>query len=183
MNVVDAATKEQIDLIHSLLDAKFGGLYADVWKIGVNLSLRIGDLLKLKYSDFNLDDRILKLTESKTVKKKEIRLNQTVIDIIVRRKREQPNHVWLFEVECNRAKNKAISRISVSRAFKECGDMLNLNINTHSMRKSRGMAMYKDNVPVEKIARVLNHSNISSTLRYLGISREDVLQTYDDYQL
>ena len=183
MNVVNAVDKEQINLIHSLLNNKFGGIYGDIWKIGVNLSLRIGDLLKLKYSDFNLDDRILKLTESKTVKKKEIRLNQTVIDIIVRRKREQPSDVWLFQVHSNRAKNKPISRISVSRAFKECGDMLNLNINTHSMRKSRGMAMYKDNVPVEKIARVLNHSNTSSTLRYLGISKEEVLQTYDEYQL
>ncbi len=183
MNTVDAVDKEQINLIHSLLNNKFGGIYGDIWKIGVNLSLRIGDLLKLKYSDFNLDDRILKLTESKTVKKKEIRLNQTVIEIIVRRKREQPNHVWLFEVECNRAKNKAISRISVSRAFKECGDMLNLNINTHSMRKSRGMAMFNDGVSIEKIAHVLNHSNTSSTLRYLGITQQDVLQTYDDYQL
>ena len=183
MNVVDAATKEQIDLIPSLLNNRWGGLYGDIWKIGVNLSLRIGDLLKLKYSDFNLHDRNLNLVESKTTKKKEIRLNQTVIDIIVRRKREQPNHVWLFEVECNRAKNKAISRISVSRAFKEAGDMLNLNINTHSMRKSRGMAMFTDGVPIEKISMVLNHSSTSTTLRYLGITQQDVLQTYDDYQL
>jgi hypothetical protein len=30
------------------------------------------------------------------------------------------------------------------------------------MRKSRGMAMYKDGVPVEKIAKVLNHSNTNT---------------------
>jgi integrase len=142
VNTVDAATKEQISLIHSLLNSRFGQIYGDVWKIGVNLSLRIDDLLKLKHTDFNLHDRTLKLNESKTGKAKEIRLNQTVIDIIVRRKKEQPNDVWLFEVHSNRAKNKPISRISISRAFKESGDMLNLSINTHSMRKSRGMAMY-----------------------------------------
>jgi integrase len=183
MNVVNAVDKEQINLIHSLLNNKFGGIYGDIWKIGVNLSLRIGDLLKLKYSDFNLHDRTLKLNESKTGKAKEIRLNKNVIDIIVRRKREQPSDVWLFQVHSNRAKDKAISRISVSRAFKEAGDMLNLNINTHSMRKTRGCAMFNDGMSIEKIARVLNHSNTSSTLRYLGISKEEVLQTYDDYQL
>jgi site-specific recombinase XerD len=48
------------------------------------------------------------------------------------------------------------------------------------MRKSRGMAMFNDGVPIEKIAHVLNHSNTSSTLRYLGITREAVLQTYDE---
>jgi hypothetical protein len=38
-------------------------------------------------------------------------------------------------------------------------------------------------VPVEKIAKVLNNSNTTSTLRYLGITKEEVLQTYDDYAL
>jgi hypothetical protein len=28
-----------------------------------------------------------------------------------------------------------------------------------------------------------NHSNTTSTLRYLGITKEEVLRTYDDYAL
>jgi len=183
MNTVDAVDKSQINLIHSLLSNKFGGIYGDIWKVGVNLSLRISDLLSLKYTDFNLKDRTLNLTESKTGKAKSIRLNQTAIDIIVKRKQDHPSDVWLFQVHCNRAKNKPISRISVSRVFKDASDMLNLNINTHSMRKSRGMAMFNDGVAIEKIAHVLNHSNTTSTLRYLGITREEIMKTYDDYEL
>jgi integrase len=183
MNIVNAADKNQIALVHSLLNNKFGQIYGDIWKVGVNLSLRISDLLNLKYTDFNLQERTLSLTESKTGKAKIIRLNQTAIDIITKRKKEYPSDVWLFQVHSNRAKDKPISRISVSRSFKDAGDMLNLNINTHSMRKSRGMAMFKDGVPVEKIAQVLNHTNTSSTLRYLGITREEILETYDNYQL
>jgi site-specific recombinase XerD len=45
------------------------------------------------------------------------------------------------------------------------------------------MALYKDGVPIEKIAKVLNHSNTSTTMAYLGITKEEVLQTYDDYKL
>ena len=45
------------------------------------------------------------------------------------------------------------------------GDILGLTINTHSMRKSRGMAMFNDGVSIEKIAQVLNHSNTTSTMR------------------
>jgi integrase len=82
MSIVNAATKEQIALVHSLLNNKFGQIYADIWKVGVNLSLRISDLLRLKYTDFNLQDRTLTLVESKTGKAKSIRLNQTAIDII-----------------------------------------------------------------------------------------------------
>jgi site-specific recombinase XerD len=73
--------------------------------------------------------------------------------------------------------------VSVSRAFKEAGDILGLTINTHSMRKSRGMAMFNDGVSIEKIAQVLNHSNTTSTMRYLGITQAAIMKTYDDYEL
>ncbi|MDP2098398.1 MAG: tyrosine-type recombinase/integrase [Coriobacteriia bacterium] len=183
MNTVDAVTKAEIDMVHAALMNKYGQLYADIWKVGVNLSLRIGDLLRLKYADLNIPERTLSLTEAKTSKPKTIRLNAAAIAVITRRRQEYPTDTWLFQVNCNRAKGKAISRVSVSRVFKETGDMLGLTINTHSMRKSRGMAMYRDGVKVETIARVLNYSNTSSTLRYLGITNQDVLQTYDDYEL
>ncbi len=183
MNTVNAATKTEIEMVHTLLRNKFGELYADVWKVGVNLSLRISDLLQLKYGDLNLEERSLKLVEAKTGKLKLIRLNPSVIAVVEKRRQQYPSDVWLFQVHCHRAKDKPISRVSVSRVFKEAGELLGLRINTHSMRKSRGMAMYKDGVPIEKIAKVLNHSNTSSTLRYLGITQEEVLQTYDDYEL
>ena len=74
MNAVDAANKAEIDMMHAVLANKFGQLYADIWKVGVNLSLRISDLLTLKYADLNLEERSLKLTEAKTGKLKTIRL-------------------------------------------------------------------------------------------------------------
>ena len=183
MNIVNAASKAEIDMVHTLLMKKYGDLYADIWKVGVNLSLRISDLLDLEYGDFNMDDRSLRLREKKTGKLKDIRLNAPAITVIEKRKKENPSDSWLFQVHSNRAKDKPISRVSVSRVFKEAGEILGLTINTHSMRKSRGMAMYKDGVPIEKIAKVLNHTNPSSTLRYLGITHEEVMKTYDDYEL
>jgi integrase len=183
MNAVDAANNAEIAMMHAVPLKKFGQLYADIWKVGVNLSLRISDLLTLKYTDLNLEERSLTLTEAKTAKRKTIRLNSAAVLVIVRRRQENPADTWLFQVHSNRAKDKPVSRVSVSRVFKEAGELLGLTINTHSMRKSRGMAMYKDGVPVEKIAKVLNHSNTTSTLRYLGITQAEVLQTYDDYEL
>lgn len=96
MNTVEAATKAEMDLIHALLNKKFGQLYADIWKVGVNLSLRISDLLTLKYADLNLSDRSLQLMEQKTGKQKQLRLNSAAIAIIERRRKEQPSDKWLF---------------------------------------------------------------------------------------
>jgi hypothetical protein len=54
---------------------------------------------------------------------------------------------------------------------------------TGKAKSIRLMAMFNDGVAIEKISMVLNHSNTTSTLRYLGITREEIMKTYDDYQL
>lgn len=183
MNIVDAVSKDEVELIHALLIKKQSPIYADIWKAGVNLSLRISDLLALKYSDIDIKNRSINIVESKTDKAKAIRLNSAAFDIIERRKRENPTDIWLFQVNCNRAKNKPISRGIVSKVLKSTGDMIGLKVSTHSMRKSRGKALFDGGIPIEKICKVLNHSSPTETLRYLGITREEVMQTYDDFLL
>ena len=183
MKTVDAASRVEVDMIHAILIKKYPCVYADIWKTGCNLSLRIGDLLSLVYENLDIPGRKIKLIEQKTGKIKIIRLNSVALSIIERRKSEYPSDTWLFQNHSNRSSNCALSRVSVARVFKAAGDNLGLSIGTHSMRKSRGAIMFSEGVSIEKIAKVLNHSNTSSTLRYLGITQESVLQTYDDYQL
>lgn len=183
MNIVEAVGPAEIGLVTALLQKRYGQLYVDVWKVGLNLSLRIGDLLSLRFDQLDTDKRELHLVEKKTGKPKAVRLNSAACEVINRRQLENPDHTWLFEVDCNRAKGKPITRQSVSRAFQDVGKSLDLRIGTHSMRKSRGKAMYDSGIPVEKIAKVLNHSDTGVTLRYLGITQEAVMQTYDDFVL
>lgn len=183
MNVVDGVGKDEVNDVHRLLGRKYGTIYADIWKLGVNVSLRISDLLAVKFADLDVGNRTLTLIEGKTGKNKCVRLNEPALEIIQRRRLENPDHVWLFQVSCNRAKNQPISRVSVSRAFKSAGDVLGVTINTHSMRKSRGKAMFEAGVSIEKICKVLNHSDTGVTLRYLGITQAEILKTYDDFIL
>ena len=183
MNTVDAISKDEIGLVTTLINKRYGSLYADIWKVGLNLSLRISDLLSLRYDQLDLEGRALSLIEQKTGKSKAIRLNQTVLDIIQRRREQQPNDIWLFQVHSNRAKNKPISRNAVSKALKDVGDTLGLSINTHSMRKSRGKALYDAGVSLEQIAKVLNHSSPAVTMRYIGLTHAQTMATYDEFQL
>ena len=184
MVTVDAVkTKQDIQLVAHLLKKYGGDMYADIWRIGINLSLRISDLLSIKYDDLDLDNRILKLKEQKTGKSKEIRLNNTVIDIVEKRRNAMPDDIYLFQVHSNRSSNKPVSRQMVARKFKEVGETMNMSISTHSMRKTRGFAMWNDGVPVEMISKVLNHSTPAVTMAYIGITKQEVLDTYDRYEL
>lgn len=184
MNTTEAVrTKDDIYQVSFLLRKYGGELYADIWNIGINLSLRISDLLGIKFSDLNKEDRSLKIREQKTGKSKEIRLNNKVLSIVEKRRQQHPADEYLFTVHSNRASGVPVSRQMVSRKFKEVGETMDVALSTHSMRKSRGFAMWSDGVPIEIISKVLNHSSPAVTMVYLGITKEEVLSTYDDYEL
>lgn len=69
------AVKDQdtVKLIGYLLERQFNQQLADVWNIGLNLALRISDLLSIKFSDIHGDRFIFK--KSKTGKIASIKLN------------------------------------------------------------------------------------------------------------
>ena len=50
-------------------------------------------------------------------------------------------------------------------------------IGTHSMRKTAGFHMYKQSKDIGTIMKVLGHKEPSVTLRYIGITEEDVNNT------
>jgi len=175
--------RDQITLVSTLLLKHGSQLYQDIWNIGINVSLRISDLLAIKYTDLDMDKHILKLKEQKTGKGKEVKLNAKVVDIIQRRRNDHPEDVYLFEGHSNRSKGKPVSRQMVARKFKEIGEIIGIQLSTHSMRKTRGFVMYNDGKDIALISKVLNHSSPAVTMRYLGITREEVMDTYDQYQL
>ncbi|WP_375241986.1 tyrosine-type recombinase/integrase, partial [Lacinutrix sp.] len=62
--------------------------YCLLISIGVFTGLRIGDILKLRYTDFSRGD-ILSVIEQKTKKTRRIKLNQDLLEIIFRVKGKQ----------------------------------------------------------------------------------------------
>jgi len=186
MNEVEAVkSKDDLITIHTLLKKHGSQDYADIWKLGVNVALRISDLLSINSGHINLERRELELVESKTGKKRLIRLNETAVNIIKRRQSENPDDVYLFQSNSRRGRSsgKPINRSSVARKFKEIGDIVGIRLSTHSMRKTRGYMMHQAGVSIEQISRVLNHASPSVTMFYIGLCKEETMQTYDTFEL
>lgn len=182
MELVEAVkTTAEVQQIANKLtrNAKGNTLYADLWNFGLQVALRISDLLTITYEDA-LQGRIV-IKESKTGKVRSIKLNEKAAAIVQQRRAAHPTHTYLFEVDSNRAKGKAVSRIAVAVAFKAVGDELGISLGTHSMRKTRGWLMHSSGVSIEKICKVLNHSSPAITMAYIGLTQAEIDETYDEF--
>lgn len=176
---------DTVKLISHLLEKRQSKQMADIWNIGLNLALRISDLLSIKFDDIN-DGRLL-ITETKTNKQASIKLNVKALDLIFKIKHAFPHHVYLFQSYRNQqAKNsnpKPISRRAVSKAFAEVGEELGISLGTHSMRKTRGYHLYQNTKDLGRVMKMLRHSSEAVTLRYIGITQEDVDRDFVELEI
>ena len=86
---------DTVKLISYLLKRTYGQQIADVWDVGLNLALRISDLLSIKFENIE-HDRLL-LVEGKTSKLATIKLNEKARAVIARIHSEHPDHIYLFQ--------------------------------------------------------------------------------------
>ena len=148
MKTVDAIKgSDQIAVVGHMLNKHGGDTYRDIWQLGINLALRISDLLNLTYSDFAGGNTIT-VIEGKTGKTRIIKLNDKVQTIVKQRQSLNPNDNYLFQSVGNRAKSllKPITHETVARKFAEVGEIIGVHLGTHSMRKTRGYAMWSAGV-------------------------------------
>jgi len=158
--------------------------YADIWSLGINLALRISDLLAIQYDDV-VGKKILIIVEGKTNKTRQIKLNDTAKGIIARRRADYTDDLYLFQATGPRVHNiapKPLDRSTVARKFAEIGDMksIGVKLGTHSMRKTRGYHLLQAGHSIETICKMFQHSSPAVTLRYIGIEQEDIDATFDD---
>lgn len=141
----------------------------------LNTGLRIGDVLALKRK--NLSDGVLNIREEKTGKKQYRKLNSDVISIVERYCSN--NNICrednLFDVKV-RWVQKYLHKVSA---------IMNLHgVSTHSFRKTYAHFQYLNNdCNIELVRRLLNHSSIVVTQRYLGITDYEVNKASEEFKI
>jgi integrase len=166
----------------ALISRRFHKTYSHkigcVWDLGLELALRISDLLDLKYSD--IDNGYVTIVEAKTSKASKIKLNPRAVEVIDALRVRNPNDDYLFQANGNRSSGeKPFSRQYITKAFGVVAEDVDLLLGTHSMRKTRGYHLYKQTNDVAKVSAMLQHSSTGVTLRYIGITQEDRDNDFD----
>ncbi len=176
---------DKIQLVGHLLEVRCSKQMADIWKVGLNLALRISDLLSVKYSDIESDRLTVK--ESKTGKIANIKLNAKALSKINEIKQEHPEHVYLFQSYRNKqsinTKARPLNRRSVTKAFMLVGEEMGISLGTHSMRKTRGYHLYQRTKDIGRVMKMLRHGSEQVTLRYIGITQDDVDKDFIELEI
>lgn len=144
--------------------------------LGINLGLRISDLLTLKVSDFFEENNRFKkyaiITESKTDKKRKMAISDAVKKEIKSAGITAYSDDYMFP---SRKGNKPIGRVQAYRVLNEGAERAGLaEIGTHSLRKTFGYHAYKGGASIQTIQKLLNHSSEKDTIKYIGINQDTV---------
>ena len=172
--------------------------------VGINTGLRYSDLSTLRFSDFMDQDGIfyerIDLLEKKTQKShktnRHIYINEAVRQAISIYLAHHPKHLndLLFEsISNNRTlynqESKPLCRSSfgdiIQKAAREAG--LSGSYNTHTLRKTFGcnfLRAHKDDPhAIYTLQMIYGHSSPSITLRYIGITEDDIKNSYLELNL
>lgn len=153
-----------------------------LFTFGINSSLRISDILRIKVGDVRNKD-VLTLREQKTGKAKKFRLNQSIVAAVKTLvPAEASDDAPLFP---SRKGSAPISRVQAYRVLNEAAKRAGIDceIGTHTLRKTFAYHAYKAGVDLAVIQSVLNHSSQRETLRYIGIVQDDIDNAYINVNL
>lgn len=142
-----------------------------LFMFGIYTGLRISDMLKLRVRDVREKDYIY-IREKKTGKEKRFPINGELKPVIVDFIRDRKDFEFLFKSP--NYPNKAISRQQAYNILTNAGKAFGESaIGTHTLRKTFGYHMYQQTHDAVTIKEILNHSDISTTLRYIGINQDN----------
>ena len=158
--------------------------------VGVFTGLRISDLLKLRFCQFE-NTEILNIMEQKTKKTRRIKINADLKDIVVRIRGKMgvsDSNQFIF---VNRYGTKPIDQsyvnVKLKEIFKQYNIVLEGNASSHLFRKTLGNRVLRlnnySNEAIILLMELFSHSSPAITKRYLGIREKEILDVYDSVRL
>ena len=155
--------------------------------IGINSSLRISDLLQLRFDHFaNLaHDRRVTIKEQKTGKIKTMYINDSIMKALEDITPPADEKAYLFPSQKGGGA-KPISRVQAWRilnAAAERAGLKHINFGTHTMRKTFAYHAYLNKVDLSTLMKLLNHSSQKETVRYIGIEQTAMHDVYKNLNL
>lgn len=142
---------------------------------GINLGLRIEDLLSLRFKDLKSDS--IEIIEGKTKKKRSLKVNEHIK--LALKSFDDDSKGYAFTSQ----KGTPFSPQHINRKLKDhFKGVGGGKVTSHSLRKCFGRRVFETNGETEKalvyLSQLFNHSSTQVTRIYLGIQQEELDDIY-----
>ena len=140
--------------------------------LGINTGLKLSDLLNLKFKDFLEEDGILYLI----INNINYPVNTIVKDCFYTYKNIRKENIDDSFLFASRKGNVPIDRSHAYRILNDTARKIGLSskVGTHTLRKTFGYHFYKKYGDLKYLQKLFNHTTSKQTLKYIGISEEDL---------
>lgn len=158
-----------------------------IFVVGINVGLRAGDLLSLKTNDVTDGNTIfdtVTIKEQKTGKTRNFALNKNAkeaIQLYINSLADYELNDYLFKSRKGGHLGVRPLHHIIKTLTKDLG--IKGNFGTHTLRKTMAYHRYINNVPLETLQKLLNHSSSAITLRYIGITQKVIIDCYNAVNL
>lgn len=133
-------------------------------------SLRVSELINLKWTDIDRSRMIINIIQAKGKKDRQVGLNQKLIDLLTEYWHEYHSIIYVLNGQGNHDQYSERSVGEVVKQLASKSGIDNKRIYTHLMRHTSATHMVEAGTDINLIQKLLGHSNVKTTNRYLHTS-------------
>ncbi|MCX5804059.1 MAG: tyrosine-type recombinase/integrase [Proteobacteria bacterium] len=136
--------------------------------VALDTGMRLGEILSLTWDQIDLSGKIISVKHTKTGKERRVLVTERVYRTLISRKEENPQGAMVFPS----VKGNSTSRAHT--AFKRACDKAGiLGLRFHDLRHTCATRLVIGGVDIATVKKILGHSTIRTTERYLHPSSEE----------
>lgn len=159
-----------------------------LFTLGIDWGLRASDLVALTVADVKDKDHFL-IKEQKTGKGKYAKINDGLKEQIANyiESHDLDADDWLFPSRSRDRKTgerKHIQRQTLYKMLEKVAEYLEWDfVGTHTLRKTFAYHLYRKTGNIALVQELLNHSSQAVTLRYIGVTQDELDNALEDFCL
>jgi integrase len=153
--------------------------YRDLVRFAVSTMMRVGEIVNLKWSSIDLEQRLILVenTETyrtKTRKSRVVPMNEWVYCFLIRKEKKN-EHVFTFPD----GKSLRVGYVSTRFTKYVRKAPIDQKIHFHSLRHTGATWLVQKDVPIFTVQHILGHSSIATTQIYSHLGVEDMRRSID----
>lgn len=152
-----------------------------MFAMGVYTGLRISDILKLRVRDVR-NKEFISTREIKTRKEKLIPINKYLRGQIDEYIQDKKDFEYIFKSP--EKPNASISRQQAYNILTSAAKQFGIeSVGCHTLRKTFGYLTYQKTKDAAMLMDIFNHSDIHTTLRYIGVNQDTKNKIYNQIDI